>query len=89
MLSDRAIYLEMQQVKTQCPFVAEITRLSGSSDVVLIELDHRLTLYLPRNRWVLVVETSQFSLAYVQAYYQATVVGWLVAGVDTARALSE
>lgn len=89
MLSDRAIYLEMQQIKAQCPFVAQITRLSGSSDVVLIELDQRLTLYLPKNRGVLVVETAQFSVAYVQAYYQATVVGWLVAAVETARALAE
>lgn len=88
MESDRAIYLEMQRVKAQCPFIAQITRLSGSSDVVLMELDRRLTPYLPRSKWVLVVETAQFNIDRVRAYYQATIVEWLTEALETAHVLS-
>ena|GEM_PF-2843088 len=89
MLSDRALYLEMQRAKAQCRFVADISRMTGSADVVYIKLVDSITLYLPRHKGVLVIDSAEFSVDLVREQYQNIVVDWLTEALRQAQSLHE
>ncbi len=88
MLSDRALYLEMQRAKAQCQFVADISRMTGSADVVYIKLVDSITLYLPKHKGVLIIESAKFSVDLVREQYQQIVVDWLTEALYQAQALN-
>lgn len=88
MLSDRALYLEMQRAKAQCRFVADISRMTGSADVVYIKLVDSITIYLPRHKGVLVIDSAEFSVDLVREHYQKIVIEWLTEALRQAQDLS-
>ncbi len=88
MLSDRALYLEMQRAKAQCRFVADISRMTGSADVVYIKLVDSLTLYLPKHKGVLVIDSAEFSIDLVREQYQKIVIDWLTEALRQAHELN-
>lgn len=87
MLSDRALYLEMQRAKAQCQFVADISRMTGSADVVYIKLVDSITNYLPKHKGVIVIDSAEFSVDSAREYYQQSVVEWLAEGLRQAQHL--
>lgn len=88
MLSDRALYLEIQRAKAQCQFVADISRMTGSADVVYIKLVDSITFYLPKHKGVLIIDSAEFSVDLVREQYQKIVVDWLTEAVHQAKALT-
>ncbi len=88
MLSDRALYLEIQRAKAQCQFVADISRMTGSADVVYSKLVDSITFYLPKHKGVLIIDSAEFSVDLVREQYQKIVVDWLTEAVHQAKALT-